>query len=266
MDNNTKLSEIKNLLILHDHHNQDKIKENISSIFKNIHKLNKGIQYIENESHISIDNKYYTCQLNISIKTIREDFGENNEGVIIYWKADNLNTDRISQAINSLKKKPSCLIILFEEERSFLSSLSSFEEFVGYSIDNNLEIIAGIRDFENVDEEDGIGALNMSLQSCHWPNSIMKKMKKLEDKKIDTVETIEQKPVDLGYQQLKEEAEFDHFLEKINEVRRMNTNENMSDEERRRNAENALLMLAKYMNFGDDEGVLDDDEEENNNN
>ena len=31
-----------------------------------------------------------------------------------------------------------------------------------------------------------------------------------------------------------------HFLEKINDVRRVNLNENLSDEERRKNAENAL--------------------------
>lgn len=267
IQNNPKSDETtaKNILILHDDHIGQQITEKISSIFTNIHKLNKGIKFIDNEKQISIDNKYYTCELNISIKTFREDYGEHNEGVIIYWKAEDLSnssTDKLLKAINSFSKKPCCLIILFEEERSFLTSLSNFEDFVGFSIDNNLEIIAGIRDFENIDEDDGIGALNMSLQSCHWGNSIMKNQKKIQEKKIEKDEKTENKPEDMGYKQLKEEAEFDHFLDKINEVRRINSNENMSDEERRRNAENALIMLAKYMNFGDDDGEIDENEDD----
>ena len=90
----------------------------------------------------------------------------------------------------------------------------------------------------------------------------MKNQKKIQDKKIEKDEKTENKPEDMGYKQLKEEADFDHFLEKINEVRRMNSNENMSDEERRRNAENALIMLAKYMNFGDDDGEMDENEDD----
>ncbi len=63
---------------------------------------------------------------------------------------------------------------------------------------------------------------------------------------------INPKRISKGYKQLKDENDFDSFLDRINQAREMNLNENLSNEDRRKNAENAILMLAKFMNLDED--------------
>ena len=53
--------------------------------------------------------------------------------------------------------------------------------------------------------------------------------------------------IDIPYEKL-DDIDFDQIIEKMNEIRNLNTNSNLSDEERRINAENAVLMLSKYLN------------------
>jgi hypothetical protein len=53
-----------------------------------------------------------------------------------------------------------------------------------------------------------------------------------------------------------EDADFDKVLEQVSEIRKVNINKDLNDDERRKNAESAILMLSKYLNI--DEG--DEDE------
>ncbi len=89
-----------------------------------------------------------------------------------------------------------------------------------------------------------MGALALALQSNTWTNAAFKNAKK--ESKEESTEKIE-------YQELKEEIEFENILEKMNEIRSININGNLDDEQRRKNAENAILMMAKFFNLEDDE-------------
>ena len=71
----------------------------------------------------------------------------------------------------------------------------------------------------------------------------------------------EEKTEDIPYEQLKEEMEFDNILEKMNEIRKINLDSNLSDEERRKNAENAIFMFAKFLKL--DEGEEHECDEDN---
>jgi hypothetical protein len=57
---------------------------------------------------------------------------------------------------------------------------------------------------------------------------------------------------EIPYQPL-EDAEFDKVFEQMNEIRMTNTNKDITDEERRKKAENAIMILSKYLNLDDGE-------------
>jgi hypothetical protein len=66
------------------------------------------------------------------------------------------------------------------------------------------------------------------------------------------------------YQMLREEQDFDVFLEKMNEIRQTSlNNQNLTDDERRKNAENAILMFSKYLGLDEEDEDEDDEEEQN---
>jgi hypothetical protein len=44
-----------------------------------------------------------------------------------------------------------------------------------FAIDKSCEIISNISDIKNIDDDDGLGALNISLQSAMWSCATMKK-------------------------------------------------------------------------------------------
>ena len=83
----------------------------------------------------------------------------------------------------------------------------------------------------------GVSALNTALQCTKWSNSANKDISELNN---------------IPYEKL-DDMEFDQIIEKMNEIRNLNTNSNLSDEERRMNAENAVLMLSKYLNLSDED-------------
>ncbi len=171
------------------------LNNDVGSVLKNLNKRNKGVNYNEEKKKLIIDNKYYQCELNLDViffdgcnlqiedKYFSNVKINNFEGLIIYWNANNLKRERLSRLLDYFSaSKPLCSIILFEEDRSFLTSLCEFQNFIEFSIDNNLEIITNIKDFDNLDEDDGVGALGMSLQSCLWSNAKRKIENKLSDK------------------------------------------------------------------------------------
>jgi hypothetical protein len=156
--------------------------------------------------------------------------------------------------------KLNCMIIAFYEDRAYLNSFSEFHNFVEYTLDNNFEIIASISNYEDINEDDGIGALSVSLQSNTWSSARMKD-KIIKNEISDSVK--ERKAEEIPYEQLKEDLEYDNLLEKMNEIRRVNMNSNLSDEERRKNAENAILMFAKFLKLdeGEEDECQDDDDD-----
>jgi hypothetical protein len=121
----------------------------------------------------------------------------------------------------------------------------------------------------------------MSLQTAQWPDL---KIKAKDSKNVKNISTEKEEGgrdhpqshikicsndkeslTSNNYQLLKDEAEFDSFLEKMNEISNINKTQSLSDEDRRKNAENAILMLAKYLNLNldDDDDECEADEEEN---
>jgi hypothetical protein len=143
---------------------------------------------------------------------------------------------------------------------------------VEFSIDNNFEVIAGIGEWDEHNEDDGLGALNLSLQSNTWTSAVMKSKNAQTEIKADSSfdkkeNTLPDKVINISedseipYEELKDEIQFDNLLEKMNEIRRINMSNGVSDEERRRNAENAISMFAKFLNL--DEGEENDSDYEN---
>ena len=99
--------------------------------------------------------------------------------------------------------------------------------------------------------EYGIGELNMALLCTDWKHKA-----KIEEKTIKKeTEKSENKESDIPFQKFDDE-DFDKVLSQMMDIRNMNLNKNLDDEERRKNAENAILLLSKYLNL--DDGELDE--------
>jgi hypothetical protein len=259
---------------------QETAEKDIHNIFSNINKLGKGIIY--SHPHVEIDNKYYTSK--IVIKTFSDmEIPSNNEstnieGVILYFASESIkSSNKIFSILQKLNREDGfdTSIVIFKEDKGFLSTMSYYEEFVGQAIDRHFEIIGDILNMGDINEDDGIGALNMSLQSTNWSNSIPKKIGsgknnfnqkennndvKEEVKHLDE-NKVEQSESENKYELMKDDIQFDKFIENLNDIRQINKNENISDEERRTNAENAILMLAKFLKLDEDgeEGDNDSD-------
>jgi hypothetical protein len=111
----------------------------------------------------------------------------------------------------------------------------------------------------------GIGELNMALLCTDWKNKSkpevkLEKSQKIEKdnnvektEKVDKAENVEKEESEVPYQKFDDE-DFEKVLSQMMEMRNMN--KNLNDEERRKNAENAILLLSKYLNL--DEGELDE--------
>jgi hypothetical protein len=91
----------------------------------------------------------------------------------------------------------------------------------------------------------GIGELNMALLCSDWRSKYKVGDKtKIDNKPVEDKEIPYQKFVD---------SDFDKVLEQMIDLRNLNIDKNLNDEERRKNAENAILMLSKYLNLDDEE-------------
>jgi hypothetical protein len=100
----------------------------------------------------------------------------------------------------------------------------------------------------------GIGELNMALLCTDWKSKVMIEDKCKADKTQDKNKDDDNNK-EIPYDKFDDE-DFDKVLEKMMDIRNLNMNKNMNDEERRKNAENAILMLSKYLNL--EEGELDE--------
>jgi hypothetical protein len=154
------------------------------------------------------------------------------------------------------------------------SHLTNYEDFVAYSIDRGSQIILNVSEIKddgyifNIDY--GIGELNMALLCADWkykakPDVKVEKPEKIEklDKaekaqvvsKIDNVDIVDS---EIPYEKFDDE-DFEKVLTQMMDMRNNNLNTNLNDEERRKNAENAILLLSKYLNL--DEGELDESDD-----
>ena len=142
-----------------------------------------------------------------------------------------------------------------------------FDQFIGETIDKHFEVIYDCQNLKNFDQEDGIGALNLSLHSTQWLGSKNSKKneneKKIEIKKNE--EKIEEKNDKKFYQELKDSDEIEKVFGKIKEIKKLNMDPNISLEDRRNNAEKAVMMLVNMLGL-DDEGEEDEEEKEINEN
>ena len=286
-DNNSKI------IILYDEYqfSSEIANEKIKNIFKAIESHNKDknntkkLFHNEKKSIININNKYYTCDISyeiISINKLENIDLSLYEGVILFLEETSIKNKIFSEKSHHFKDDQnfSSCIIIFEEERDDLQNVELFDQFIGETIDKHFEVICNCHNLKEYDEDDGIAAVNLSLHSTHWKGSKSveakkekKENKKEDNKKIDNKDK-EDKNKDKKdnnkdkdnddkkfYEQLKDNDEIEKVFGRIKEIKQINSNPNISNEERRNNAEKAVMMLMEM--FGLDEDEEDEQEQGN---
>ena len=240
--------KIKNIFKAIESHNED--KNNKKKLFHN-----------EKQSIININNKYYTCDISYEIIPINK--LENidltlYEGIIIFLEETSIKNKIFAEKSHHFKEEHnfSSCIIIFEEDRDDLQNAELFDQFIGDTIDKHFEVICNCENLKEYNEDDGIGAVNLSLHSTHWKGSKSVVEKKEEKNKNEKNEKKEKKDSDKIYKELKDSDEIEKVFGRIKEIKQLNSNPNISNEERRNNAEKAVMMLMEML------GVDDDDENE----
>lgn len=278
-------NNISKLLILYDEFqfSYETAKQKIESIFKAIESHNNKSEknaknfYFKNNSLIRLENKYYTCDISYEINSfnkIDEIDLKQFEGILILFEETSIKNKIFKDKSSHFKDEynfSSCIII-FEEEQEDLQNLELFDDFIGQTIDKHFEVIYDCQNLKNFNQDDGIGAFNLSLHSSQWKASKTNKKEekkildnkkenkdsKKEDKKEDKKEIKEKKDNNKFYQELKDNDEIEKVFGKIKEIKKLNMDPNISLEDRRNNAEKAVMMLVNMLGLEDE----DDEEEE----
>ena len=269
------------ILILYDEYqfSSEKIYEKIKNIFKAIESNNnknnnKKLFYNEKNSSINLDNKYYTCEISyeiISINKLETLDLSLYEGIILFFEETSIKNKIFSEKKDFFKDEynfSSCIII-FEENRDDLQNVESFDNFIGETIDKHFEVICSCYNLKEYDEDDGIAAVNLSLHSTHWKGSKIvenKKEDKKENKKEEKKEDKKENKNDdkKFYEKLKDDDEIEKVFGRIKEIKQINSNPNISNEERRNNAEKAVMMLMEMFGLDEDENEEQDRSDEEN--
>ena len=257
------------IVILYDEYqfSFDKANEKIINIFKEIEKHNndknnkKKLYHKEKESIISLNNKYYSCDIIYDIQSINnlEKINISDyEGIILFFEETSIKNNIFTEKSHHFKDENnfSSCIIIFEEDREDLQNIDSFDKFIGETIDKHFEVICNCENFKDYNEDDGIGALNLSLHSTQWRGGKNIESKKEEKNEKNIKEIKIEKDDENKYSELKDSDEIEKIFGKIKEIKQINSNPNISMEERRNNAEKAVLMLMNMFK-------LDEGEEEN---
>ena len=194
------------------------------------------------------------------------------EGIILFLEETSIKNKIFSEKSHHFKEEHnfSSCIIIFEEDRDDLQNAELFDQFIGETIDKHFEVICNCQNLKEYDEDDGIAAVNLSLHSTQWKGSKpvetekeKKEIKNVEDKKCEKKDDNKNKSkTNLDddkkfYEQLKDNDEIEKVFGKIKEIKQINSNPNISNEERRNNAEKAVMMLMEM--FGLDEDENEDD-------
>jgi hypothetical protein len=270
-DNKDNKSKI---LILYDEYqfSSESANEKIKNIFKAIESHNedknnkKKLFHNDKQSIININNKYYTCDISYEIMPINKI--ENielalYEGIIIFLEETSIKNKIFAEKSHHFKEEHnfSSCIIIFEEDRDDLQNVELFDQFIGETIDKHFEVICNCENLKEYNEDDGIGAVNLSLHSTQWKGS-KSNVEKKEEKK-ETNEKKEKKDDGKIYKELIDSDEIEKVFGRIKEIKQMNSNPNISNEERRNNAEKAVMMLMEMLGVDEDdneEGELSDEE------
>lgn len=265
----------------------------LNHLLEAIDKNKKGLLFTSplNESATSIEfkieNKYYACHLKfipIPLSKIKETKMDQYEGVMILLTKDSL-TQKIFEKyiipiIPSESKWSSCMV-LFKEIRDDLCELSEYSDFVGLTIDNHFEIICDCANVNDFNDDDGIGTINTALQSVTWSSAYNSKNDKKTFNGANSIkETNKQHQSNInadsnskdtnnkskqekeGYEELKEQEIYEQLLSKVKDIKALNSNSNLTDQERRANAEKAMLLMAQLFDL-DEEKDSDQDTKEN---
>lgn len=263
------------ILILYDEYqfSSDAANEKIKNIFKSIESHNedknnkKKLFHNEKKSIININNKYYTCDISYEIIPINkiENFDLSlYEGIILFLEETSIKNKIFSEKSHHFKDEHnfSSCIIIFEEDRDDLQNAELFDQFIGETIDKHFEVICNCSNLKEFNEDDGIGAVNLSLHSTQWKGSKMVVEKKeKEDKKPEKKGDKDDKDDKKFYKELKDSDEIEKVFGRIKEIKQINSNPNISNEERRNNAEKAVMMLMEMFGLDEDENEEDGDKE-----
>ena len=270
------------LLILYDElqFSYDTAKQKLESIFKAIESNNnkndknsKNFYFNEKNSTIKLENKYYICDIKFEI------YSFNNidkldlsvyEGILLFFEETSIKNKIFADKSHHFDEKYnfSTCIIIFEEEQEDLQNLELFDDFIGQTIDKHFEVIYDCQNLKNFNTEDGIGAFNLSLHSTQWKASKdnkeeKKDIKEKKDEKTEKKEEkMEKKEGNKFYKELNDTEEIEKIFGKIKEIKELNKDPKISMEERRNNAEKAIMMLADIFHLDDDDDEEKEDDED----
>ena len=269
---------ISKLLILYDEFqfSYEVAKEKLESIFAAIESHNnpkdkspKNFYHNKKLSQIRLENKYYTCDISYEIYSfnkIDEIDLSKYEGILLFFEETSIKNKIFMDKSSHFKEEynfSSCIII-FEEEQEELQSLDLFDQFIGQTIDKHFEVIYDCQNLKNFNQDDGIGAINLSLHSSQWKGGQNKKKeenKKETKKEIKEIKEIVDKDDKKFYQELKDSDDIEKVFGKIKDLKKLNMDPNISLEDRRNNAEKAVMMLVNMLGL-EDEGEDDEEEKE----
>ena len=277
-----KENNISKLLILYDEFqfSYEIAKQKIESIFNAIESYNnkndknaRNFYFKKNLSLIHLENKYYTCDISYEINSfskIDEIDLSKYEGILLLFEETSIKNKIFMDKSHHFKEEynfSSCIII-FEEEQEDLQNLDLFDQFIGQTIDKHFEVIYDCQNLKNFNQDDGIGAFNLSLHSSQWKASKSnKKEEKEKEKNLDKKLSDEKNDENKFYQKLNDEEEIEKVFGKIKEIKKLNMDPNISLEDRRNNAEKAVMMLVNMLNLEDEEDEeekeLNDDKNKN---
>ena len=281
---NTKEKEneisVSKLLILYDEFqfSYEVAKEKLEKIFEAIESHNnpkekspKNFYHNKKLSQIRLENKYYTCDILYEINSfnkIEEIDLSKYEGILLFFEETSIKNKIFMDKSSHFKDEynfSSCIII-FEEEQEELQNLDLFDQFIGETIDKHFEVIYDCQNLKNFNQDDGIGAINLSLHSTQWRGGQdTKKNQEGVEKNKNEIKEIVDKDDKKFYQELKDNEEIEKVFGKIKEIKKLNMDPNISLEDKRNNAEKAVMMLVNMLGL-EDEGEEDEEEKEINEN
>ena len=271
---------VSKLLILYDEFqfSYEVAKEKLEKIFAAIESHNnpkekspKNFYHNKKSSQIRLENKYYTCDILYEINSfnkIDEIDLKKYEGILLFFEETSIKNKIFMDKSSHFKDEynfSSCIII-FEEEQEELQNLDLFDQFIGETIDKHFEVIYDCQNLKNFNQDDGIGAINLSLHSTQWRGGqdTIKKERDVEKNKNEKKNEIKER-VDKDdkkfYKELKDNEEIEKVFGKIKEIKKLNMDPNISLEDRRNNAEKAVMMLVNMLGL-EDEGEEDEEEKE----
>jgi hypothetical protein len=278
--NQNKKNQESKLLLLYDdlEFSKEEAEKKFEQIFTLIEKQNPKEEETNNKTKktklnlnkvnnsIILENKYYKCEIPFilnPISNIEKIELKSHEGIIIYLTQNSIKNkifSNISQLISENDNYSSCIILL-DESREDLSIMKEYENFISEILDKYFEIICDCKN-EDFYEDDGFGALNLSLHSSQWSSS-QKNNNKKEDNKNLKNENNDKKKIDgKEYSKLNDEKEVDKLFNKIKEIKKINADPSISMEERRNNAEKAIYMLMDMFGLDENEEEEKEDEKE----